>query len=153
MKHYAFERMETSGSSQTIPRSIASLPGLRLTQRLVTGQKDVGEQFFSCPVRVGAKTLGQERNVPIDTQIGWDLERIVAFPHGCRDISGSFSGCLNPEFLARGTSCILRPALGPVSLHQSQVPESAFPEPMADSRHSSSLGLSSALLSSGGVGW
>ena len=83
MKHYAFEGMETSGSSQTIPRSIASLPGLRLTQRLVTGQKDVGEQFFSCPVRVGAKTLGQERNVPIDTQIGWDLERIVAFPHGC----------------------------------------------------------------------
>ena len=51
-----------------------------------------------------------------------------------------------------GTSCMLCPALGPVSLHQSQVPEKASPEPTLDSRHASSLGLNSALLGSGGGG-
>lgn len=79
LKHYAFEATETSGSSQAIPRSIASLPGLRLTQRLVRGQKDVGEPFLSCLIGVGAKPVGQERNVPIDKQIGRDLGRTVAF--------------------------------------------------------------------------
>ena len=61
LKHYAFEATETSGSS------------------LVRGQKDVGEPFLSCLIGVGAKPVGQERNVPIDKQIGRDLGRTVAF--------------------------------------------------------------------------
>ena len=85
LKHYAFEGTEPSGSSQTIPRSVASLPGLRLTQRLVT------------------RTEGCWGTVPLPPHWGWSQNTWTGkkCSHWHTNWLGPGKDCSTPPWLLR----------------------------------------------------